>query len=90
MGHYIEMKTMQRICLQCRRPVFSPQVGKIPWRRDGNPLQYSCLENSMDRPPGCKDSDMMKIYVCMLFFNKKFSYQRIKKEVFSPGEHNCT
>ena len=25
-----------------------PWVGKIPWRRDGYPLQYSCLENSMD------------------------------------------
>ena len=24
-------------------------VGKIPWRRDGNPFQYSCLENPMDR-----------------------------------------
>ena len=23
--------------------------GKIPWRRHGNPLQYSCLENPMDR-----------------------------------------
>ena len=22
---------------------------KIPWRRDGYPLQYSCLENSVDR-----------------------------------------
>ena len=22
-----------RICLQCRRPGFDPQVGKIPWRR---------------------------------------------------------
>ena len=21
----------------------------IPWRRDCNPIQYSCLENSMDR-----------------------------------------
>ena len=29
--------------------VFNPWVGKIPWRRDGNPLQYSCLENPMDR-----------------------------------------
>jgi len=27
-----------------------PWVGKIPWRREqANPLQYSCLENSMDR-----------------------------------------
>ena len=24
----------------------------------GNPLQYSCLENSMDRPWGCEESDM--------------------------------
>ena len=37
---------------QCRiykRHGFDPWVGKIPWRRDDNPLQYSCLENFMDR-----------------------------------------
>ena len=28
-----------------RRPEFDPWVGKIPWRRDGSPLEYSCLEN---------------------------------------------
>ena len=27
----------QRICLQCRRPGFSPGVGKIPWRRERLP-----------------------------------------------------
>ena len=27
----------------------SPWVGKVPWRRNGNPLQNSGLENSMDR-----------------------------------------
>ena len=27
---------------------FDPWVGKIPWRRNGNPLRYSCLENPMD------------------------------------------
>ena len=37
------------ICLQRGRPGFDPWVGKIPWRRKGNPLQYSCLENPMDR-----------------------------------------
>ena len=31
-----------------KRREFSPWVGKIPWRR-GNPLQYSCLKNPMDR-----------------------------------------
>ena len=28
---------------------FNPWVGKIPWRRNGSPLQYSCLRNPMDR-----------------------------------------
>ena len=36
-----------RICLQCGRPGFDPWVGKITWRREGYPLQYSGLENSM-------------------------------------------
>ena len=26
-----------RICLQCRRPRLTPQVGKIPWRREWLP-----------------------------------------------------
>jgi len=30
-------------------PKFNPWVGKIPKGGNGNPLQYSCLENSMDR-----------------------------------------
>ena len=37
---------------QCRRgksPGFHPWIGVIPWRGHGNPLQYSCLENPMDR-----------------------------------------
>ena len=28
---------------------FNPRVGKIPGEGNGNPLQYSCLVNSMDR-----------------------------------------
>ena len=34
---------------QCRRHGFHPWVEKIPGEGNGNPLQYSCLENSMDR-----------------------------------------
>ena len=33
----------------CRGLEFSPWVGKIPWGGNGNPLQYSCLGNPMDR-----------------------------------------
>ena len=40
---------MVNICLQCVRPGFDPWVGNIPWRRYSKPLQYSSLENSMDR-----------------------------------------
>ena len=33
----------------CRSPGFDSRVGKIPRVGNGNPLQYSSLENSMDR-----------------------------------------
>ena len=40
-----------------------PESGRSPGGGHGNPLQYSCLKNSMDRgvsnsPWGCKESDM--------------------------------
>jgi len=34
---------------QCRRLRFNPWVKKIPREGNGNPLQYSCLGNPMDR-----------------------------------------
>ena len=34
---------------QCKRHSFDPWVGKILAVGNGNPLQYSCLENSMDK-----------------------------------------
>ena len=37
---------------QCRRHKklrFNLWIGKIPWRGHGDPIQYSCLENPMDR-----------------------------------------
>ena len=44
-------------------PVSIPESGRHPGGGHGNPLQYSCLENSMDRkawwgysPQDCKDS----------------------------------
>ena len=43
---------MGRIHLQCRGLGFTPWVRKMPWRGHGNPLQYSCLQNSMGREAG--------------------------------------
>ena len=36
-------------CRRCRTCGFDTWVRKITWRRNGNPLQYSCLENPMNR-----------------------------------------
>ena len=37
-----------------------PESGRSPGEGNGYPLLYSCLENSMDRPWSCKESDMIK------------------------------
>ena len=34
---------------QCRRHSLVPGLGRCPGGGNGNPVQYSCLENSMDR-----------------------------------------
>ena len=39
----------QRICLQCGDSGSIPQLGRFPGEENCNPLQYSRLENSMDR-----------------------------------------
>ena len=39
-------------------PSAIPGLERSPGEGNGNPLQYSCLENSMDRPWGPKESDM--------------------------------
>ena len=50
-------------CRRCRKHRFDPWVGKISWRRNGNPFQYFCLESPMDRGtwwatvPGVAESD---------------------------------
>ena len=38
----------ERTYLQCRRWGSNPGWGRSPREENGNPLQYSCLENSMD------------------------------------------
>ena len=36
-------------CRRHKRPRFNPWVARFPGEGNGNPLQYSCLENPMDR-----------------------------------------
>ena len=40
---------MVKNLLQWRGPEFDPWVGRSPGEGNGNPLQYSYLENPMDR-----------------------------------------
>ena len=49
MGFCVRSALKKKKRMQCRRYRFDPWVGKIPWRMKGNPLQYSCMENPVDR-----------------------------------------
>ena len=35
--------------LQCRRPGFNPWSRRDPGEANGNPLQYSCLEDPLEK-----------------------------------------
>ena len=49
-----------------------PGSGRSPGEGNGNPLQYSCLENPMDGgawcPWGCKESDMTERLLSLFTF----------------------
>ena len=46
-GTNVKESTFQ--CRRQRRCRFDPWVGEIPREGNGNPLQYSCLKNPMNR-----------------------------------------
>ena len=62
-----------------------PGLERSPGERNGYPLQYSCLENSMDREAwqlqswGCKESDMTEGLTYMLFRGKLFDKHNLQK-----------
>ena len=43
----------KRLSTMWETPGFDPWVGKFPGEGNGNPLQYSCLENPMDGGAWC-------------------------------------
>ena len=61
-----------------------PGLGRSPAGRHGNPLQYSCLENFMDRersqagysPWGCKESDTTEQLTLSLFQFQKLLFSQ--------------
>ena len=46
---FLVVQSGKKVCLQCRIPGFDPWVRKLPGEGNGNPLQYSCLENPMEK-----------------------------------------
>ena len=63
----VKKKKKKKICLQRRRPMFSPWVGKIPWRRAWQPTPVflpgeSHGQRSLEgcSPQGHKESDTTK------------------------------
>ena len=58
-----------------RDPGSIPELGRSPRGGHGNPLQYSCLENSRDREAwqatvhrGCQESDMTERLLFYFYF----------------------
>ena len=79
-----------RICLQCGRPGFDPWLGRSPGEGNGSPVQYSGLENSMDRGAwqarvhGVTElnlTEQFSLSFSFLFFH--FHFQLINNVVFS-------
>ena len=82
-----------------------PGSGRSPGGGNDNPLQYSCLENPMDRealqaysPCGCKESDMTEMLsmhkgsVCVLeetVFTMFCVWFSVRKCGLGPREGNC-
>ena len=61
---------------QCRRPGFSPWVGKMPWRREWQPTpvflprEFHGQRNLVGYSPlGRKESDMTERLTLLLLFN---------------------
>ena len=64
-----------RICLQHRDPGLIPGLGRRPGEGNGNPLQYSDLENSMEVHGVAKSQTQLK----------DFHLKRVKKESKNAG-----
>ena len=85
----------QRICLQCRRPRFSPWVGKIPWRREWQhtpvflPGEFHGQMILLDYSPwGLKESDMTEWRAVLLHSPLGFSCGSVVK-IICPQCRRC-
>ena len=54
-----------------------PGLGRSPGEGNGNPLQYSCLENSIDKEPGgLQSTGSQKSWTCVKYHDNKQYVQK--------------
>ena len=51
---YLVAQTVERLVYNGRDLGWIPGLGRFPGELNGNPLQYSCLENPMDGGAWCR------------------------------------
>ena len=69
----------KKIHLQCRSSI--PGLGRSPGEGNGNPLQYPCLENPMDRGPGGLQSMGSQSRTRLSDFTFTFHFHALEKEM---------
>ena len=68
-----------------------PGSGRSPGKGNGNPFQYSCLENPMDtiprtkEPGGPQSVGSQKSWIPLQLNNKDFRYLRGQKSTFDKS-----
>ena len=62
---------------QCRKCMFSPWVGKIPWRRKWQPILVFCLRNPLTEEPGVAKSDTTEQKAQSTVLNSRGSWRTL-------------
>ena len=66
---------------QCRRHVFDPWIGKIPWRRKWQPTQYSCWKIPWTEEPQAAVQGIARV-------RYDFATKQQKQKTLCPALHS--
>ena len=74
-----------RVCLQCRRPGFSPWVGKLPWRRKWQPTAVSLPGKSHGRRSLYLPCPLYLEFLSLLHLSKLFKSYKGSSTTMTSG-----